>query len=135
MGRKPTDTTRPGYKPGGVTGKGFLPGQCGNIQGGRNHRKVLLTNALKDAIAASDNESGLANAEVIARDFVRLILKCGKKKSLSGIHTKAVEVLHDITEGRPKQKVEVSGNLSGDRAERVKELLAGALERAGSALK
>lgn len=131
----------PDYKPGGVTGKGFQPGESGN-PGGRSRKFTsLLSDAVREALAeidATDPENKSTCAAAIADGLVRGAVKAAKKCARYGrVSKELIQFLgeaRDTTEGRPAQKVEVSGSLDTNPAERVKELLARALERAAGAL-
>lgn len=131
----------PDYKPGGVTGQGFQPGESGN-PGGRSRKFTsLLSDAVREALAEidqTDPENKSTCASAIADGLVRGAVKAAKKCARYGRVSK--ELIHflgearDTTEGRPAQKVEVSGSLDTNPVDRVKELLARALERAAGSL-
>lgn len=142
--RKPrerkTSTERqalPDYKPGGITGKGFQPGESGN-PGGRSRKFTsLLSDAIRESLAEIDQTDpeykstcASAIADGLVRGAVKAAKKCAKYGRLSKELIQFVSEAGDRTEGRPAQKVEVIGTLDTNPAERVKELLARALERA-----
>ena len=83
---------------GGITGKGFLPGQSGNPKG-RPHTKGLLT-ALRNKVAEVD-ASGLTVEARLVEVLVGEAL-CGKNR------LPAVEIIFDRLEGRSRQRVEVA---------------------------
>ena len=83
---------------GGITGRGFLPGQSGNPKG-RPHTKGLLT-ALRNKVAEVD-ASGLT---VEAR-LVEVLVG----EALSGRNRlPAVELIFDRLEGRSRQHLEIA---------------------------
>lgn len=129
------------YKPGGITGKGFQPGQSGNPGGRARKFTSLLSDAVREALAEIDDtdpEYKSTCASAIADGLVRGAVKaakiCARKGKVTRELIQFLSEARDTTEGRPAQKVEVSGTLDTNPAERVKELLARALERAAGAL-
>jgi uncharacterized protein DUF5681 len=83
---------------GGITGRGFLPGQSGNPKG-RPHTKGLLT-ALRHKVA----EIGL-DGRTIEEQLVEVLVQ----EALSGQHPlPAVEMIFDRLEGRARQQIEVA---------------------------
>jgi hypothetical protein len=82
---------------GGVTGRGFLPGQSGNPNG-RPHTKGLLT-ALRNKVA----EAG-ADGRTIEDQLVEVLVQ----EALRGRHRlPAVEAIFDRLEGRATQQLNV----------------------------
>jgi hypothetical protein len=79
---------------GGITGKGFMPGQSGNPSG-RPKRK-LVDEMLAELLEAADSERARQVAEAIL------------KKATDG-DTKAAQLVAERTQGKPSQKVEVTG--------------------------
>ncbi|MGA9813325.1 MAG: DUF5681 domain-containing protein [Terriglobales bacterium] len=83
---------------GGITGRGFLPGQSGNPNG-RPHTKGLLT-ALRQKVA----EAG-ADGQTIEDQLVEVLVQ----EALRGKHRlPAVEAIFDRLEGRSIQRVDVN---------------------------
>lgn len=88
-------------KVGGVTGKGFLPGQSGN-PGGRPKGSVKLSTALQRALALPlPDHSGRTYAEAIAEKLC--------KEAADG-NVAAAKEIADRTEGRSKQTVTFTVN-------------------------
>jgi hypothetical protein len=85
---------RPGYRPGGVTGKGFLPGQSGN-PGGRPKGRTL-TGILRDLLDREHN--GRAVVELLAERIL--------KEALTGKFPFAKE-LWDRVEERVTERLQV----------------------------
>jgi hypothetical protein len=80
-------------KLGGITGKGFMPGQSGNLSG--RPKKKLIDWALEEELAALDSEE----ARKIAKALVQLAAK----------DVAAARLVTERTEGKPIQKLEHSG--------------------------
>jgi hypothetical protein len=83
---------------GGVTGRGFRPGQSGN-PGGRP-KKRLLDRALKELLEADDSRECF----LIARRLISL----AKKGNIN-----AIKLIAERTEGRPFQAIALSGSDGG----------------------
>jgi hypothetical protein len=79
---------------GGVTGKGWMPGQSGN-PGGRP-KKRLIDECLIEQLEAMDSEQASRVAKAILL------------KAVEG-DTKAAQLVAERTQGKPSQKVEVTG--------------------------
>lgn len=97
-------------KLGGVTGKGFMPGQSGN-PGGRP--KKTLDKALEAELAALGAD-GLTIAHAIAKKLV--------DKAKAG-DVKATQLIAERTQGKPQQKIELDAAYSNP-ADRMAQLLA-----------
>jgi len=83
---------------GGITGRGFLPGQSGNPNG-RPHTKGLLT-ALRNKVAEVD-----ANGRTVESRLVEVLVN----EALNGKNRlPAVEIIFDRLEGRSRQRLEVA---------------------------
>jgi hypothetical protein len=81
--------------PGGITGKGFQPGQSGNPTGRPPTRG--LVNALKFAVS-QQLENGQTVEEAIAKVLI--------DEALYGKHrVAAINSIYDRIEGRPKQSI------------------------------
>jgi hypothetical protein len=91
----PAPHDRPGYRPGGVTGKGFRPGQSGN-PGGRPKGRTL-TGILRELMEREHN--GRPVIEILAERVLR--------EALTGKFPFAKEVW-DRVEGRVTEKHDVS---------------------------
>jgi hypothetical protein len=83
---------------GGITGKGFLPGQSGNPKG-RPHTKGLLV-ALRNKIAEVDADGLTVEARLIEVLVHEALV--GKNR------LPAVEVIFDRLEGRSRQHLEIA---------------------------
>ncbi len=88
-------TSGPGS--GGVTGKGFQPGQSGNPNGRPKGRSI--TAILRRLLDEVDEATGQSRGEMIAREMVL--------KAALGSHKFAREIL-DRTEGKVTQPVDVT---------------------------
>lgn len=107
--RKPTD---PDYKPGGVTGKGFVPGQSGNPSG--RPKSKLLSEAYRAALAEliPGDKRGRTIAEKIADEII--------KQALKGKYMHASEIA-DRVEGKPRQAYDVELSVNDELAEIVEK--------------
>lgn len=86
------DDTEPGKRPGGVTGKGFLPGRSGNPSG--LSRDASAAAARLRRMAAAMTEECLVEALSIAKDqkertadrlrAIELIVRCGHADAVRG---------------------------------------------------
>jgi hypothetical protein len=92
-----TNSERPDYMPGGVTGKGWKPGQSGNPGGRPKGRSV--TALLRELLDQEHNQKKLA--ELLAE---RLL-----KEALTGKLGHIKEVL-DRTEGKVADRVQIEGD-------------------------
>ena len=86
-----------GERPGGITGKGFLPGQSGNPQG--RPRTAKFSDAAR-RLAEEIGQGGKTGAEQLAQHCFRQALKGSARHA---------ELFLAYTEGKPKQGVELSG--------------------------
>ena len=86
-----------GERPGGITGKGFLPGQSGNPQG--RPRTAKFSDAAR-RLTEEIGENGMTGAEQLAEYCFRQALKGSVRHA---------ELFLAYTEGKPKQGVELSG--------------------------
>jgi hypothetical protein len=111
----------------------FKPGQSGNPGGRPKKFSSILSDALKEELGSIDPESTGTYAALIARGMVRGAAKIARKDRLTKDLILFLDKAADRTEGKPNQKVEVGGNLTVEPAERLRELLARALERAAAA--
>lgn len=83
---------------GGCTGKGWLPGQSGNPSGRPKVR--MVDELLAELLQAKDSEESLAMA-------LKLI-----EKAKAG-DVRAAQLIAERTQGKPNQKVEVTGKDGG----------------------
>lgn len=83
---------------GGITGRGFLPGQRGNPKG-RPHTKGLLT-ALRDKVTEMRADGRIIEAQI---GDVLVHEALGGKNRLP-----AVEAIFDRLEGRSRQHLEIA---------------------------
>jgi hypothetical protein len=90
-----------GERPGGITGKGFLPGRSGNPQG--RPRTAKFSDAAR-RLAEEIGPSGKTGAEQLAGHCFRQALKGSVRHA---------ELFLAYTEGKPKQGVELSGQDGG----------------------
>ncbi len=99
FGMKTTVKQRENYRerPGGITGKGFLPGQSGNPQG--RPRTAKFSDAAR-RLAEELGQGGKTGAEHLAEHCFRQALKGSARHAELFLH---------YTEGKPKQGVELSG--------------------------
>jgi hypothetical protein len=110
-----------GERPGGITGKGFLPGHSGNPKG--RPRTAKFSDAARQ-LAAEIGKGGQTGAEQLAEHCFRRALKGSARHA---------ELFLNYTEGKPRQAVELSGPNAGairfqnmtdeELDERLKELL------------
>jgi hypothetical protein len=110
-----------GERPGGITGKGFLPGQSGNPQG--RPRTANFSEACR-RLSEEIGQDGRTGAEQLAEYCFRRALKGSARHAELFLH---------YTEGRPRQAVELSGpnasairfqNMTDEEIEaRLRELL------------
>lgn len=82
---------------GGITGKGFLPGQSGNPKG---RPKGQSLTAILRALAREEVRPGVTVAEAISRRLLQLAMKGDRR---------AIRDVFDRLEGRPVQAIELSG--------------------------
>ena len=87
-------------RPGGITGKGFMPGQSGN-PGGRPKGLVKISSCYERALARPfpGDQQGRTYAQVIADRTVELAAE-GR--------IDAIKEITDRTEGRSKQTIDVN---------------------------
>jgi len=111
-----------GKKPGGITGKGFRPGQSGN-PGGRP-KKTRLSDATREWLEEIDPKTGKTNAQIVAE---------AQGESAKKGNTAAYNAIADRTEGKARQAFELSGPDGADIPvdlklidEEIAELLLGA---------
>jgi hypothetical protein len=88
-------------RPGGITGKGFLPGSSGNPQG--RPRTAKFSDAAR-RLAEEIGQDGTTGAEQLAEHCLRQALKGSARHA---------ELFLAYTEGKPKQGVELSGPNGG----------------------
>jgi hypothetical protein len=86
-----------GKRPGGITGKGFLPGSSGNPQG--RPRTAKFSDAAR-RLAEEIGQDGTTGAEQLAEHCLCQALKGSARHA---------ELFLNYTEGKPKQGVELSG--------------------------
>jgi hypothetical protein len=91
--------------PGGITGKGFLPGQCGNPSG--RPRTAKFSEIAREVLAEEDPKKRQTVAERLVRAAVT--------RALAG-STRHLELLLSYTEGRPKQHFDLSGSVTNPLA-------------------
>jgi len=84
-------------RPGGITGKGFLPGPSGNPQG--RPRTAKFSDAAR-RLTEEIGQNGKTGAEQLAEHCFRCALKGSARHA---------ELFLAYTEGKPKQCVELSG--------------------------
>jgi hypothetical protein len=87
-----------GKRAGGITGKGFRPGQSGNPKG-RPRTKGLL-NALKAAVGKVEDD-GRTVEELLIEALIAEALK-GRNR------LPAIQTVFDRLEGKPKQQVDLN---------------------------
>jgi hypothetical protein len=104
--------------PGGITGKGFLPGQCGNPSG--RPRTATFSELAREILAEGDPKKQQTVAESLVRSAVTHALR-GSVRHL--------ELLLNYTEGKPKQHFDLSGSLTAPLASLSDEELALRIER------
>ncbi len=90
-----------GKRPGGITGKGFLPGRSGNPKG--RPRTAKFSDAARQ-LAEEIGQSGKTGAEQLAEHCFRRALKGSLRHA---------ELFLNYTEGKPRQAVELSGPNAG----------------------
>jgi len=83
---------------GGITGRGFLPGQCGNPNGRPHARGLIAALRLKISEIAADGRT-------IEEHLIDVLLQ----EALRGKHRiPAVEMIFDRLEGKAQQRLEVA---------------------------
>lgn len=97
MDTSKTTLKQRGKRPGGITGKGFLPGHSGNPNG--RPRTAKFSEAAR-RLAEEIGQNGRTGAEQLAEHCFRRALKGSARH---------VELFLAYTEGKPKQGVELSG--------------------------
>ena len=117
----------PTYKAGGKTGRGFMPGKSGFA--GRKRFETTLTGAMKSRLKDIHPDLHTTYAEIIGCGIVELAARMARGRKLTKELIAFIEKAGDRTEGKPVEKLVLNGNLTTDPSERVKELLARALER------
>jgi hypothetical protein len=90
---------------GGITGKGFMPGQCGNPSG--RPRTAKFSEIARDVLAEEDPKTRQTMAERLVRAAVT--------RALAG-STRHLELLLSYTEGRPRQHFDLSGSVTNPLA-------------------
>lgn len=80
--------------PGGVTGKGFTPGQSGNPSG--RPKKRLIDEVLKELLLTEDSK--------VAEAIAQVLLGKAKRGDL-----RAIQLVVERVQGRPKHSMELSG--------------------------
>src|SRR6185503_19309244 len=110
---------------GGVTGKGFIPGQSGN-PGGRPKGSVKLSTCYERSLARPypDDPEGRTYAQVIADKAVEIA---------AGGDIAAIREVTDRTEGRAKQTVDatVTSEVSQSQREALQSAAMDLAERHG----
>ena len=104
--------------PGGITGKGFLPGQCGNPSG--RPRTAKFSEIARDVLAEEDPKTRQKMAERLVRAAVT--------RALAG-STRHLELILSYAEGRPRQHFDVSGSVANPLASLSDEELALRIEK------
>ena len=113
--------TTPGKKPGGITGKGFVPGQSGN-PAGRPKGSVKVSSCYERSLVRPfpGDPQGRTYAQVIADKAVELAAE-GR--------IDAIKEVTDRTEGRSKQTIDV--NRSDFRREHLRRTVDELCEKYG----
>ena len=91
--------------PGGITSKGFMPGECGNPRG--RPRTAKFSEIAREILAEEDPKKRQTVAESLVRTAVA--------RALAG-STRHLEVLLSYTEGRPKQHFDLIGSVTNPLA-------------------
>lgn len=78
--------TRPDYRPGGRSGKGFMPGQSGNPAG--RPKKPTLKEQIEAVLAETLPESGITKLEALARVWVDQALRQRDIRSMLALANK-----------------------------------------------
>jgi hypothetical protein len=96
---------------GGITGRGFLPGRSGNVNG-RPKTNTGLVNAIRAKVAEL-----APDGRTIAQHIAAMLVD----ESLRGRHrVAAASVILDRLEGRPAQQLDLN-NITQDLASRTDE--------------
>ncbi len=101
-------------KPGGITGKGFKPGQSGNPNG--RPKTAKFSEACKELAADTFKKTGETNAQALARKCLERALR-GKGSA------KWAEMFLHYAEGKPPQSLNLTGGLVLSQEERTAKLL------------
>lgn len=107
-----------GKKPGGVTGKGFMPGRSGN-PGGRP-KTGIFSEAYRKLLEELEPKQCYTLAEAIARAIVR--------KALKG-DVRAASEIADRAEGKPPQSLAINAKVNSVQDLSDDELAAAIQER------
>jgi hypothetical protein len=91
--------------PGGITGRGFMPGQCGNPKG--RPRTATFSEIAREILAEEDPKKH----QTVAGSLVRAAVM----RALAG-STRHLELLLSYTEGRPRQHFDLSGSVANPLA-------------------
>jgi hypothetical protein len=117
-----------GKLPGGVTGKGFMPGQSGN-PGGRP-KGLSITAHLRELLALTDIDGRpLKDEREAAREVALCMLKKGTGRGARKANMEAIKEILDRTEGKVPVQVQlpavdleaVRDKLTERRAKRAKD--------------
>ena len=129
--KKERDPNKP-KMPGGITGKGYVPGQSGNPGGRPKKFETLLSDAIRAELASIPEGALTTNASLIAAGMVKAAVKLASKGKLNNALLTFFKESRDSTEGKPAQKILIDGVTPTDPEQRidvVTELLARSAER------
>ena len=112
MSKRPTGKLKGGLSPAIGKATQFKVGQISNPSG-RGGKLKLLRDAYQAQLSEIDRQSGLTNAQVIAR---RVIMRA-KRGVMSAVHE-----VTNRTEGKPTQPVELDVNISEETARTLADL-------------
>lgn len=112
--------------PGGITGKGFFPGQSGNTNGrpkGSRNFNNLVTEALQKLGAKDAKGNPLPVEEALVQKIIKMALDGDRKM---------IELIWNYRDGKPPQNIDLTSKgervgtviLSAEEEKRIEELFA-----------
>ncbi len=98
-------------KPGGITGRGFLPGQSGNPEGGTRRRKEAkaVGELIRDYLAQPDEEATKAAGRKVTRlqSLIMRLAESDPRTLLAYAYGKPVEMIQQLPQWDQVINVEI----------------------------